>query len=213
MLKGFKLIRRSVFELFFSVVMGLGVVGLIYYDIAIRKGSVGESSIVEMTQVFFLAVSVAVFYYKAYKYPEIRGGMVLVGSFLLCAVLRELDFLFDQTPVHWTIPVTLTVIISVVYSFFRNYNSTKYGIFSFMSGRSFSTMSVGLIVVLVYSRLFGSKKIWTTLFDDSIKLRIVKNAIEEGLELLGYSLIFLAVMGIIFSKPGDDDLPDVSDKI
>jgi len=57
--------------------------------------------------------------------------------------------------------------------------------------RSWPVMASGFLVVLVFSRLFGVHALWQHLMLGDYN-RVVKNMAEEGTELLGYSLCWLA---------------------
>ena len=48
-----------------------------------------------------------------------------------------------------------------------------------------------MLIVLVFSRLFGMHQLWQHLMLDGYN-RVVKNIAEEGTELLGYSICWLA---------------------
>lgn len=52
-------------------------------------------------------------------------------------------------------------------------------------------MASGFLVVLVFSRLFGIHALWQHLMLGDYN-RVVKNMAEEGTELLGYGLCWLA---------------------
>ena len=55
--------------------------------------------------------------------------------------------------------------------------------------RAFVFIFIGLLIVLVYSRLFGMGELWHTIMADHFN-RTVKNVVEEGSELWGYALVF-----------------------
>jgi len=62
---------------------------------------------------------------------------------------------------------------------------------------SFGVFTAGLLSVLVFSRLFGTKNVWRALFDvETLEpmQRWVKNAVQEGSELFGYALLFIAAV-------------------
>ena len=63
----------------------------------------------------------------------------------------------------------------------------------YMQSPPFTTMSFGVMVVLVFSRAFGMGKLWKLVMGDNFN-RLVKNVAEEGTELFGYSIIFLAAI-------------------
>ncbi|WP_231472338.1 hypothetical protein [Pseudoxanthomonas suwonensis] len=54
-------------------------------------------------------------------------------------------------------------------------------------------MTIGLVLLLIYSRLFGMTALWEGLLADSY-VRVVKNAAEECTELLGYTLVMASAL-------------------
>ena len=52
-------------------------------------------------------------------------------------------------------------------------------------------MVMSILILLVHSRLFGMGILWKTILNDGY-VNTVKNAMEEGTELLAYVLIFYA---------------------
>jgi hypothetical protein len=67
----------------------------------------------------------------------------------------------------------------------------------FFTTPAFGTFIAGFLSVFVFSRLFGTKKVWQALFEvDQLEgmQRWVKNAVEEGTELFGYTLLFIAAI-------------------
>lgn len=57
--------------------------------------------------------------------------------------------------------------------------------------RSGVMLILGLAILLVYSRLLGMGVLWREFLHDGY-LRLLKNAIEESTELLGYIIIVIA---------------------
>ena len=49
----------------------------------------------------------------------------------------------------------------------------------------------GLLVLVVFSRLFGYGPFWKAIMDDP-SYRTVKTIVEEGVELMGYFLILVS---------------------
>ena len=69
---------------------------------------------------------------------------------------------------------------------------------AFMKTRSFIFIFIGLLIVLVYSRLFGMGELWHTIMAENFN-RTVKNVVEEGSELWGYALVFWGAMNYWFT--------------
>ena len=54
-------------------------------------------------------------------------------------------------------------------------------------------MTIGLVLLLIYSRLFGMTALWHGLLSENY-VRVFKNAAEECTELLAYTLIMAAAL-------------------
>lgn len=65
--------------------------------------------------------------------------------------------------------------------------------------KSFAYISIGLLVVLVFSRIFGSSQLWKELMGVHYDW-IYKTTVQEGLELLGYMLIAYGSVLFYFQK-------------
>ncbi|TVR80708.1 MAG: hypothetical protein EA409_07750, partial [Saprospirales bacterium] len=61
---------------------------------------------------------------------------------------------------------------------------------------SFGVLLVGLVILHVFSRLYGKTSNWQNLLDDAY-VRTVKDASEESIELLGYTIITIAVFELM----------------
>lgn len=77
-------------------------------------------------------------------------------------------------------------------SYYENYREVYSQISRFSQTQSFSVLVIGFFMVFVFSRLAGVKEFWMTLMDSSYN-RDIKNLVEEGLELLGYSFMLIGV--------------------
>ena len=73
----------------------------------------------------------------------------------------------------------------------RTPKKTLHALARLLQHRSWPVMASGFLVVLVFSRLFGIHALWQHLMLGDYN-RVVKNMAEEGTELLGYSLCWLA---------------------
>lgn len=60
-------------------------------------------------------------------------------------------------------------------------------------------LSAGLLTVLLFARLMGMGTLWHTLLADEF-IRTVKNAVEEGTELFGYTLCLLATLSYFHTQ-------------
>jgi hypothetical protein len=171
----------------FALVAALPVL-LLYIDIHWLKDGVGEWSVVELTQLGFLLASVLAFARLARHRPEDRAAAWLVAGLFASMLVRELDALWDLL-FHgcWQLLVAL-IAASASINAWRDRERTLPAMVRLLSTRAGTVMTVGLVLLVVYSRLFGLTVIWQGLLSDGY-VRVVKNAAEEGTELLAYTFI------------------------
>lgn len=165
-------------------------------DVAVIKDSVGEISVTELSQELLLFLTSYFFFHQAKKDPALRGGMLLIGGFFSCMFIRELDAMFDI--IHHGIWVYLALLVALgcVVLASLTPKTTSQGLNTFMMHSSFHYMMCGLVIVLVFSRIFGMNIIWRAVMHDDY-LRAVKNIVEEGTELLGYMICFGAALAFV----------------
>jgi hypothetical protein len=61
------------------------------------------------------------------------------------------------------------------------------------STKPFAYLIVGLLLVIVFSRAFGTGQLWEEVMGEDYR-RIYKSVIQEGIELLGYVLVFFGAL-------------------
>lgn len=161
-------------------------------DVVVLKHGMPEHSVTEISQELFLFAAMALIYVMAIRLPEQRGFLFLVAGLLFSMLLRELDYLFDLIR-HgfWKYPVTLVVVLSVCLAvIFRR--SVVPAMAEATRSYPFAYILAGLAVVLFFSRVFGTGSLWGAILDAGAGTQapaLVKNSVQEGLELLGYVLI------------------------
>ncbi|MBQ7884158.1 MAG: transporter [Phascolarctobacterium sp.] len=191
MKKDVNVIIRSFLLFFLKCMLPAFVVGLIYLDIK-TFGNISEESFVEFGQETFLLGTSIVFMYLANK--KKANGLWLVAGFFMCMFIRELDAYFDDI-FHgsWK----YVALVSAVFFTYKAWRSGKENAVNslavYMQSPAFTTMSFGMMVVLVFSRAMGMGKLWKLIMGENFN-RVVKNVVEEGTELFGYSIIFLAAV-------------------
>ncbi len=168
-------------------------VALLYADIQWLGDSVGEWSLVELTQLGFLVATVLAFARVARARPDERGFAVLAAGFFASMLIRELDAVWDLLfRGLWSILVAGVAAGSLGYAL-RQRQSTLAAIARFLRSRASTVMTIGLVLLLIYSRLFGMTALWEGLLADRY-VRVVKNAAEECTELLGYTLVMASAL-------------------
>lgn len=159
-------------------------------DIMLFGFDVGEDSLTEVTQQTLLFLVVCCFVYISRINPQQRHFHMLLAGFFACMLIRELDAYFDRLVQHgfWFYPAILVALTSIAYAWQEN-KATVTALAAFMDHKCFYCLSSALMIILFFSRLFGMGDLWQELMADNYD-RQVKNSIEEGIELLGYSLLF-----------------------
>ena len=172
---------------------------LLWLDVQWLHNTVGEFSITEFSQLALLAVTVLAFLHLARRSREDRRFAVLAAGLFACMLIREIDAVLDLLlDGLWQGLVTLVSATCLIYSLF-DWRSTLRGMARLVVSRAGVVMIIGLAVLLAYSRLLGMGLLWQGLLDDGY-LRLFKNAIEEGTELLGYVVILVASLGYVTAR-------------
>ena len=176
---------------FLKCLLPILVVGVIYFDIK-TFGDIREHSFVELGQSIFLFATSVIFMYLASK--KKANGLWLVAGFFVCMLIREQDAYFDDI-FHgsWAYFALASVVFFVWKAWSQGKDNVLKTMAEYMQSPPFTTMSFGIMVVLVFSRVFGMGKLWKLIMGDKFN-HLVKNVAEEGTELFGYSIIFLAAV-------------------
>lgn len=159
-------------------------------DIMLLGLDVGEGSLTEITQQTLLFLVVCCFVYISVINSQQRHFHVLLAGFFTCMLIREFDGYFDKLFVHgfWFYPAILVAFFSIAFSW-RGNKATITALLAFINHKCFYSLSSALVIILFFSRLIGMGDLWQELMAENY-VRGVKNSIEEGSELLGYSLLF-----------------------
>jgi hypothetical protein len=199
------MVRLGVYALLLGAIAFGMLWGAVVYDSAFYD----EVGPVETLETVF-ALSAALIFLFAAKTDRNRAPCsVLVGGFLFCVAVRESDYFLDVLVCRhaWKVIVSL---ILVLFSFYcmRNFRRVEESVIRFMSEASFGIFISGLLVLIVFSRLFGYGDFWEAIMDDS-SYRTVKTIVEEGVEMMGYFLIFVSSIEYFHDSKIDQKYPDL----
>ena len=163
-------------------------IGMVFIDIFVAKTDILETSFTEVSQEVMLAIIAGVFWVSA-RQPGQRGIGILAGGFFACMLIRELDGLFDPiSHSFWLWPALLTA-GTCVYKALGNKSARRdvvSGLARFSVRPAFGFVMAGLLV-LIFSRLFGMGSLWHGILQGGYA-RLAKTTVEEGVELLAYSI-------------------------
>ena len=163
---------------------------IIYVDILLLDSNLGEQSLVEFSQAGLILLSAVFFALGARRQPEQRGYLALVSTLFLCMFLREQDALFDNI-YHgfWRVPVAV-VAISGLIIVVLNRATFRSSLHRHAQDPSFWIILIGVFLLIVFSRLFGSGQLWHNV-PDQPGLAGAKTVVQECTELMSYALICL----------------------
>lgn len=180
------ILKQFVIFLALAVCIALST-SFLFIDVLWLHNQVKEISLTEISQELFLLANVVIFIFCARRSPGMRGGLLLIAGFYAALLIRELDSFFDM--LHhgawfWFALASTALFLILAANW---HASVKPGLLAFTRHPCFAHTTSGMVVILVFSRLFGMTELWDGLLQGGY-LNVVKTAIEEGTELIGYTL-------------------------
>lgn len=174
----------------FGVMLALTLfsVAMVFVDIFIARTDILETSFTEVSQEAMLALIAGLFWLSA-REPGQRGVGILIGGFFACMLIRELDGLFDPiSHSFWLWPALLTAGTCVyrALGYKGAWRDVVSGLARFSVRPAFGFIMAGLLA-LIFSRLFGMGSLWHGILQEGYA-RLAKTTVEEGVELLAYSI-------------------------
>ena len=183
-------------RLFIYALIFLADYFIIYIDILNRR--VKEDSAIEIGQESCLFVISVLLLYQASKQPTYKHLSYVLALFFSIHLVREFDFFLDKIfDGLWQI-IAFSMLAFSLFIFMKNRKLIIDQI-----GRLRDTISVGLFLIgitllHVFSRLWGKSDNWKTLLQEKY-MRVFKDLAEEGLELVAYSILFIATVELLLT--------------
>ena len=176
----------------YAVLLGAIAYGLLWGAVVYDDAFYSETGPVEVLETVFALITALVFLMAGRVDKNKAPCVIILSTLLFCAVIRESDYFLDVLVCRhaWKMLVTIVLVFLAVYAW-RNLKLIGASLLSFINEPSFGILLSGLLVLIVFSRLFGYGPFWKAIMDDS-SYRTVKTIVEEGVELMGYFLILLS---------------------
>lgn len=180
----------------------------VYLDIAVFDNGLGEVSFTEFSQTLALLAITLLYARIAWRHEHRRGFFVLASGFFACMLIREQDAYLDLIR-HgaWVYPALLVAFGASGYALLRCRDTIIEPWANFIRSHAFFPAVVGLVILLVFSRVFGSGNlIWKPVMGADYT-HLYKTVVQEGLELLGYLFLLLSALRLrsIFSTLKGND--------
>lgn len=191
------LLLATATEFFGLMALLILVVLVVRLDVVVYGDSISEASFTEALHVLFALATGLIFVWGAARYAQARGYLVLVATMCGLIVIRENDYLFDYIwHGFWKVPALALGLAGLAIAL-RHRDTLAIPFLQHFQTRSGTFMYCGFLLLVVFSRLFGTGSLWEPVMGDAYDPRI-KGIIQEGLELLGSGLIgYGAILGLL----------------
>ncbi|MBM4164053.1 MAG: hypothetical protein FJ222_06400 [Lentisphaerae bacterium] len=196
---------RAGFRLLFLCAVLGGVAGVFLLDVhgyPTTQDFFSEQSWTETAQVTLLFLSGAAFTVGGRLTRERRIPACLLMGLAALAFVRELDWVLDKVwHGFWVVPATL-VMIAVVCGVWPRRKTFFDAFAREVTQPYWGILCSGFGMVFVFSRIFGMRRNWMALLGSQLaftSVRSVRRLAEEGTELAGYALIFVASIVFLIS--------------
>lgn len=180
------------------IVLRVVIYGLLLFGIAegiffdannpIGDSYFSELTFTEISQEIILFCLFLFYLFIGFKWKEIQVVSNFISLFFLMTFIREFNFLID----NWFYLV-LGVLAVLAYLIIRDFKKIKQATQAFFSQPASVWFLAGLLITLVFSRLLGRSKFWRLMYDEE-NYRLAKAATEEGVELLGDTLMLISAI-------------------
>ena len=166
---------------------------IIYLDILNRK--VKEDSAIEIAQESYLFLISVLLLNQAFKTAKDKSLTLVLALFFSMHFVREFDFFLDKIfDGLWQV-LAFSMLAIALYIFVK---SRKLIIDKIQDNISTGLFLIGLTLLHVFSRLWGKSDNWKTLLQEKY-MRVFKDLAEEGIELVAYSILFIATVELLLT--------------
>ena len=145
-----------------------------------------EYSPIEIIQPGMMLACCAMMLWVSLYCPAQRTIAVALGGLSLAFLVRELDYFFDRFIVDnlWQVVIGIAGALVIVY-LYRHYRRLTVAIGRAWPSPGLTLLFAGGIVLAGAVHLVGHEPLWQSVMGDQYQ-RVVKLAVEEFFELLGY---------------------------
>ena len=153
-----------------------------------------EYSPIEIIQPGILGICGLLFAWVARYCVSQRPIAFLFGGMALAFIIRELDYFLDRWVADnfWQLLMGIVAALVIAYTF-RQRRRFRIAWLRLWPSPGLTLLFAGAIVMFAFVRLVGHEPLWMSILGDDYQ-RVVKLAVEEFIELLGY---FLWLIGTI----------------
>ena len=153
-----------------------------------------EFSPIEIIQAIILVTCGIILGWVAMYCPSQRPIAFGLGGLALVFLIRELDYFLDRFVADnlWQVLVAIVGALIIVY-LYRHKRRLRIALARIWPSPGLTLLFSGAVILFAYSLLVGQEALWMSILDDDYR-RVIKLAVEEFIELIGY---FLWMIGTI----------------
>lgn len=153
-----------------------------------------EYSPVEIIQAIILGSCGVIMGWVAKNCPTQREIAIPFGGLALVFLIRELDYFLDLfiADNFWQVLIAILGSLIIVYVF-RNKKRMSISLARIWPSPGLTLLFAGAVILFAFVRLVGHEPLWMSILNDDYR-RVIKLAVEEFIELVGY---FLWMVGTI----------------
>lgn len=157
-----------------------------------------ETSITERLHDLYAFLSCLLFLSVAYINQQYRPAAILVAALMGMLFIRELDAVLDEQVFDGAWQTIVCIIIAATaFYLYRLQLPIKQSLLDYARTNSAGIFFSGLMVLIVFSRLIGRGAFWQAVMGENY-IRVVKNIAEEGTEVMGYMLLLIAALEMLW---------------
>jgi len=147
-----------------------------------------EYSPIEMIQPLILAVCGLLMGWVALNIPSQRPLAFPFGGLALAFLIRELDYFLDRYVADnlWQVLIAIAGALVIVYTY-RSRRRLMIALARIWPSPALALLFAGAAILFAFVRLVGHEPLWQSILGDDYR-RLVKLAVEEFIELIGYLL-------------------------
>ena len=157
-----------------------------------------EFSPVEIIQAIILAACGLIMGWVARYCPSQRPMAFAFGGMALAFLIRELDYFLDRFVVDnlWQVIIAVVGSLLIVY-LYRHRKRLNIALARIWPSPGLTLLFAGAVILFAFVRLVGHEPLWMAILGDSYQ-RVIKLAIEEFIELIGYFLWMIGTVEYAF---------------
>lgn len=157
-----------------------------------------EFSPLEIIQAIILAVCGLIMGWVARYCPSQRPIAFAFGGMALVFLIRELDYFLDRFVADnlWQSLVAIFGSLLIVYMY-RHRKRLTIALARIWPSPGLTLLFAGAVILFAFVRLVGHEPLWMSILGDAYQ-RVIKLAIEEFIELIGYFLWMIGTVEYAF---------------